>query len=111
VEDFPLASFVLAVVARYGDDPSKPSVVLSAMTDGQYYVSIVRYMGKYGTDKHVVCNARDPDLFFAMRKLAAVWRDQHASMARFLAPVMVGDLPDDDFGDWNFDPRKTDFSS
>lgn len=79
-----LEQFTRAVCARYASDPSKPSILLSCMSDDSFYVSISRYERKYGEGKKVVCNARGASLDEALVNLAKAWRKQHNALREFL---------------------------
>lgn len=38
----------------YTEDPSAPSVTVSLLPSGEWYVSLLRYAEKFGKDKYVV---------------------------------------------------------
>lgn len=67
-----LQDLVKSVVARFKDDPTAASVVLSWLEDRQrWYASAVRYTEKFADGKHVVCRASGESLEETLGRLAA----------------------------------------
>jgi len=90
---FPLTSFIKAVVAKYPDDKSRPSVTISYLADGQFYVAILRYKQGYGEGKLVVCNGKDFTLDRALAKVARQWLNKEDAVERFereVSPFFTG---------------------
>jgi len=62
-----------AVALEYPNDPSAPSVVVSCLKGGTWYVSIARYTAAFGQGKTVLHNARAKELREALELVAAEW--------------------------------------
>lgn len=82
-----LDTLVRAVVAEYERDPSKPSVLVSMLNDGHFYVSIARYERAYGEGKVVVCNARHADLAQALKLLSQSWLSKQTAKRKLVKMV------------------------
>lgn len=48
-----LEEIVKKIAENFPDDPSQPSLVLSALKNGKYYGSVVRYTESFGGGKQV----------------------------------------------------------
>jgi len=65
---------IKALVKCYSDDGSAPSIITSWLAArGVFYVSLVRYDGKYGRGKRVVLNCTSGDLTVVLRDIACQW--------------------------------------
>lgn len=68
-----LEKLVTAVVTAHPDDPSKPGVLLSLLASGEWYASVLRYKGRFGADKFVVCSAKAATMREVIGELARRW--------------------------------------
>lgn len=82
-----LHTLVTTVCTDHPGDKTRPSVVLSMMSDGGYYASILRYSGSYAEGKIVVCNAKAPDLPQVLVDLGRLYFDKRGSAARLASLV------------------------
>ena len=68
-----LERLVRAVCETYRKDATSPSVVVSLLEDGQWYGSIVRYGGRYATNKIVLMSYKGTDVHDVVYNLANMW--------------------------------------
>lgn len=71
-----LAAFAQIVAIHFASDPSRASVVVSWLDNDRYYMSVVRYHGKFGADKEVVVKSINVDFDSCFQNLVKEWR-QH----------------------------------
>jgi hypothetical protein len=68
-------TFLKALKEVYPSDPTSPGLVISILSDGQYYLSIRRYTEKFGGGQYVVMARKSPDLVEAYDLLLDSWLD------------------------------------
>lgn len=68
-----LEKLVRAVCETYRKDATSPSVIVSLLEDGQWYGSIVRYGGRYATNKIVLVSYKGCDAHDVVYNLAQAW--------------------------------------
>lgn len=90
-----LINLVTAVVAEYPQDKCAPGVVVSLLPDGQWYVSVCRYMGPE-RQKVVVCSAIDRTLLAALSMASAWWMARVGGKRRLAVSLGLDDEPSRD---------------
>lgn len=75
-----LPDFIKAVVERFPEDPSAPSVVFSFLKDkNAWYVAVVRYKSKFGKDKFNVSSFMHEDLDYAITHLYTCFMESYVA--------------------------------
>lgn len=101
-----LEDLIRQLVAKYSDDPSAPSVVLSYLADRErWYASAIRYCRRYGEGKVVVCNATGESLEAVLASLASelgrIWSLQASPLQfEFIVAEEYDSEPSEEFGSW-----------
>lgn len=65
-----IESITKALTEKFGKNPSAPSLLMSYIGDGKYYVSILEYKSTYGRDKHVLFSAEGNNLYVLLEKIS-----------------------------------------
>ncbi len=71
------------IANQYEHDPSTAGLVVAALKD-RYYASVVRYHGKFGTNKETVVSATAATLEQAIADLARYWHAMIENLARLV---------------------------
>ena len=58
---------------KFPNDPSAPGLIISKLYNGDNYVSLVRYMEKYGQGKEVLYFQQSPSLIIALKTVATTF--------------------------------------
>jgi hypothetical protein len=59
-----------AVEFKFSADPSAPGVLVSKLRNGNYYVSVLRFLSPFGKDKEVVFKSENKKLIAALDDIA-----------------------------------------